>query len=215
MTAHFHNPSLTIHLPGRHLAVPDHGGLKNTSQSRFSSASLQRLRQYTSENNAAHTENTRNCISAFRGRRTGVDGHISPEEILPVTSGESHSQTRGKWEDKEKKGYMGDSTGFLVSANPWPDMHSITAACAPPERCPFDVSVVVVVVHLQNAPLQEKKRRKSWGQALVRQGDAGAVEAASPLCPPSSSPPWRKSLFSGSPSRYAAEKVERAPVILV
>lgn len=100
-------------------------------------------------------------------------------------------------------------------AKSWPDMHSRTAARAPPERCPFDVSVVVVVVHLQNAPLQEKKRRKSWRQALVRQGDAGAVEAASPLCPPSSSPPWRKSLFSGSPSHYAAEKVERPRVIAV
>lgn len=56
MTAHFHNPSLTIHLPGRHLAVPDHGGLKNTSQSRFSSASLQRLWQYTCENNVEHSK---------------------------------------------------------------------------------------------------------------------------------------------------------------
>lgn len=108
MTAHFHNPSLTIHLPGRHLAVPDHGGLKNTSQSRFSSASLQQLWQHTCKNNAEHPPPPQKkhafVFRLFRRRRTGVDGHISPEEILPVTSGKSHSHTRGKQEDKGKEG---------------------------------------------------------------------------------------------------------------
>lgn len=84
MNARRHNPSITIHLPGRHLAVPDHGALKNTSQLRFSNAgpsdmqgSALRALKWTAESR----------------RHTGFNGHVSPEEVLPVTPGESHSDT--------------------------------------------------------------------------------------------------------------------------
>lgn len=53
-----------------------------------------------------------------------------------------------------------------------------------------------------------EEETQRWRQALIQQGDAGGDSASSPLCPPSSSPPWRKSQFSGSPWRYAAGKAE-------
>lgn len=32
----------------------------------------------------------------FGGRPTGVDAHVAPEEVLPMTSGKSHAHTGGK-----------------------------------------------------------------------------------------------------------------------
>lgn len=92
-------PGLTIHLPGRHLAVPDHAGLKNTSQSRFSSARLQPLRQHSQNKQRTVRTRTQRNATVFRlfgGRPTSVDAHIPPEEVLPVTPGESHAHTGGK-----------------------------------------------------------------------------------------------------------------------
>lgn len=52
---------------------------------------------------------------------------------------------------------MGDPTGSCVT-NSWPDVRSWAAVRAVPEGRPLDVSVVIVIVHLQDAPLQEKRR---------------------------------------------------------
>lgn len=66
--------------------------------------------------------------------------------------------------------WTSEPTGYLLS-NTWTDSRSRIAVRAPPEWCPFNVGVVIVVVHLQNPPLKEKKKNRRQG--LIGEGGTG------------------------------------------